>query len=63
MKVKLPNEHIEFFADLPEHGMGYQNVIIELHDGRELNTIVENPSDLVIPDGIRYEDIKSIVYK
>lgn len=62
MKVKLPVNVTEFLVDLPEHGMGYQNVKIELHDGREIETTVENCEYLVLPKGIKYEEIKSIQY-
>jgi len=63
MKVKLPVNVTEFLIDLPEHGQGYQNVKIELKNGREIETTVENCEFLNLPKGIRYEEVKSIAYK
>ena len=62
MKIKLPVNVTEFLVDLPEHGMGYQNVILELHNGHEMETTVENCEFLNLPKGIKYEEIKSIQY-
>ena len=62
MKVKLPDNVIQFLVDLPEHGQGYQNVMIETDDGLEHKTVVYNSEWLELPKGYRIENVKSVQY-
>lgn len=62
-KLKLPDIYIKKLANLPESGMGYQIIIIELKNGLELkDRIVLNSTFLKLDEGecININDIKEI---
>jgi hypothetical protein len=62
-KVKLLEKHIELLESLPEQGIGYQLVDIQMADGQLLTKrIVLNSSYLVVDDleSIDPTQIKSI---
>ena len=62
-KIKLAKQFIDYLADLPEQGMGYQIVEVTLQDGQVLkNRAVMNSSYLMLDDNeeINTEDIASI---
>jgi hypothetical protein len=40
MRIKLERRFVERLLDLPESGMGYQRVDLQLADGRELRDVV-----------------------
>jgi glutaredoxin-related protein len=66
-KIKLLPEHIKFLEDLPEEGMGYQLVDIELKSGKKLKRrIVLNSTFLQLDENehLDLNDIRNIrVYK
>jgi len=50
-KIKLKEEHINFLAELPESGMGYQIVNVILKNGQHLmNRVVLNSELLMLED-------------
>ena len=50
-KIKLKKEHINFLAELPENGMGYQIVNVILKNGQHLmNRVVLNSEYLMLED-------------
>lgn len=62
-KIKLAKQFVDYLADLPEQGMGYQIVEVTLQDGQVLkNRAVMNSTYLVLDDNeeINAEDITSI---
>lgn len=62
-KLKLPDIFIKKLEKLPESGMGYQFVIIELKDGHELrDRVVINCSYLKLKEGevLKVDDIREI---
>ncbi|MBU3666219.1 MAG: hypothetical protein FGM15_10155 [Chthoniobacterales bacterium] len=61
MSVTLPAKWIDRLAHLPESGMGWQRVDVELADGRRLeNCIVRNAEVLDVPEPLDPCDIRSI---
>lgn len=61
MSVTLPAKWIDRLANLPESGMGWQRVDVELADGRRLeNCIVRNAEVLDAPEPLDTTDIRSI---
>lgn len=64
-KIKLPEELINKLSNLPEKGMGYQIVDVELIDGTILNNIkVINSTYFLIPNSkYKTSDIKNIEIK
>lgn len=61
-KVKLPNNITQELIVLPEHGMGYQKVLVDLHNGITFSAVVYNCEDLEIPETVNIEDVKKINY-
>jgi len=62
-KIELSPAHAKILAALPEQGMGYQLVDIELNNGHELkNRIILNSTYLQLHDDetIDADDIKTI---
>ena len=49
MTVHLPDRWIEWLCDLPESGMGYQNVVVRLRDGSTWTVIVYNAEEFELP--------------
>ncbi len=65
-KLKLSNKFSNYLADLPEQGMGFQIVDIELKNGKLLNDrIILNSTYLKLGENenIENKDIKSIRIK
>jgi len=61
-KVKLPEEIKQEFIHLPEHGMGYQKVLVDLYNGITFRAKVLNCEYLEIPESVDIEDIKKVNY-
>ena len=61
-KVKLPEEMVQELLHLPEHGMGYQRVMVDLYNGITFRAKVLNCEYLEIPESIHTEDIKKVNY-
>ena len=62
-KVELIKEQVNYLADLPEQGMGYQIVEVTLRNGQVLkNRTVVNSTFLLLNDNeqIKTDDIASI---
>jgi hypothetical protein len=52
VRIKLDRRWVERLLNMPESGMGYQLVDVEMADGRELkNAVVLNAELLELPDG------------
>ena len=49
MTVHLPERWIERLCNLPESGMGYQNVVVRLRDGTTWTVIVYNAEEFEWP--------------
>ena len=62
-KVKLPEEMVQELLHLPEHGMGYQRVWVDLHSGITVKATVLNCEYLEIPDSVDTEDVKRVHYR
>jgi len=65
-RLKLSKKYSEYLESLPEHGMGYQLVDIELNNGLKLiNRIVINSSLLELnnKEEFRNLDIKELIIK
>ena len=65
-KLKLSNKFSNYLAELPEQGMGFQIVDVELKNGNLLNNrIIFNSTFLKLKENenIKNKDIKSIVLK
>lgn len=63
-KVKLLDTQIKFLESLPEQGMGYQIVDIELKDGKKLiNRIVLNSTYLKVNDGESIDPLHIKLFK
>ena len=62
-ELKLPKYLQEKLIDIPESGMGYQDVHLVLYDNTIINAPVVNGSILKVPPGknIKIEDIKDII--
>jgi len=62
-KIKLPEHMVQGLINLPEHGMGYQRVIVELFNADSFRAILYNCEYLEIPNKIETDDIKKINYR
>ena len=50
-KIKLAKQYIDYLANQPEHGMGYQIVEVTLQDGKVLkNRAVMNATYLMLSE-------------
>ena len=49
MTVHLPEHWIQRLCELPESGMGYQNVVVRLRDGSAWTAIVYNAEQFEWP--------------
>ena len=49
MTVRLPEHWIQRLGELPESGMGYQNVVVRLRDGSAWTAIVYNAEQFEWP--------------
>ena len=54
---------VQGLINLPEHGMGYQRVIVELFNADSFRAILYNCEYLEIPNRIETDDIKKINYR
>lgn len=66
LTVKLSNKHVKYLENLPEEGMGYQIVDIELSNGLKVkNRIVLNATYLKLLKDEKFNnnDIKNIKIK
>ena len=61
-KIKLPNNITQELIVLPEHGMGYQIVEVDLSNGITFQTKVFNCEYLEIPESVNVEEIKKVNY-
>ena len=59
-KVQLPEKWIKFLVTQGESGMGYQNVVVTLADGRATEGFVSNAEWLETVLPISTEDIADI---
>jgi hypothetical protein len=61
MSITLPAEWIDRLARLPESGMGWQAVDVELANGRRIeNCVVRNAEILDLPEPVNVRDIRKI---
>ena len=61
MTVHLPERWIARLCDLPESGMGYQNVVVRLRDGSSWTVIVRNAEQFEWPPDRPRIDASDIV--
>lgn len=54
MRLKLPDSLANKLLELPESGMGYQNVTVKFVNGLSLDTFVLNGALLELPDDSKY---------
>jgi len=62
-KLKIEQKFVDYLVRLPEQGMGYQIVDVDLKNGRKLtDRIVLDSSLLILQDGETFspEEIKTI---
>ncbi len=60
-RIKLTTDHINKLSDLPEQGMGYQIVDLELLNGRLLcKKTVLNSTYLILPEGEKVDPLDII---
>ena len=50
MTVHMPEPWIERLSELPESGMGFQNVVVRLRDGSSWTVIVHNAEEFEWPN-------------
>jgi len=62
-KVKIPNELIDKLITLPEKGMGYQIVDVELKNGTIINDVKIVNSSYLLISGLQTSDIKDVIIK
>jgi len=61
MRIKLEQRWIKRLLQLPESGMGYQRVDLQLSDGRELkDVLVFNAEELEVAEELASNQIKDI---
>jgi hypothetical protein len=61
MSITLPAKWIEHLTQLPESGMGWQRVDVELADGRRLeNCLVRNAELMETPEPVSPAEIRAI---
>ncbi|MEA2235790.1 MAG: hypothetical protein QOC81_514 [Thermoanaerobaculia bacterium] len=61
VRIKLDKRWVERLLKLPESGMGYQLVDVEMADGRELKkAVVLNAELLELPDGFGSATVTAI---
>jgi hypothetical protein len=61
MRIKLEQRWIKRLLQLPESGMGYQRVDLQLSDGRELkDVLVFNAEELEVAEELATSEIKDI---
>jgi hypothetical protein len=61
MRIRLEPRWTKRLLELPESGMGYQRVDIQLVDGRELkDVVVFNAEEIEVPDEFARAQIKDV---
>ena len=61
MRIRLEPRWTKRLLELPESGMGYQRVDIQLVDGRELkDVVVFNAEEIEVPEEFARAQIKDV---
>jgi hypothetical protein len=62
MRIKLPQQWIDYLLKKPESGMGYQRVDVRFVDGRHLgNAVVLNAELLEVPDTFAQAEVRELM--
>ena len=62
-KIELTQEYKDKFENLPEHGMGYQKVIVYLKNGMSFYTTIYNSMYIDLNEPVNMDQIDKINLK